>query len=86
MRNGSTAGSYSIPQGGLYRWISCPNYFGEILEWFGWALATWSPAGLTFALWTAAYLAPRAYANHRWYRRTFPDYPPGRRALLPGIW
>jgi 3-oxo-5-alpha-steroid 4-dehydrogenase 1 len=85
LRSDGGAG-YSIPQGGLYRWISCPNYFGEIVEWFGWAVATWSPAGLTFALWTAANLAPRAYANHRWYQRTFPAYPARRRALLPGIW
>lgn len=84
LRNGSV--SYRIPQGGLYRWISCPNYFGEILEWFGWALATWSLAGLTFALWTTANLAPRARTNHRWYQRTFPDYPAERRALLPRIW
>ncbi len=84
LRDGGTG--YSIPQGGLYRWVSSPNYLGEIVDWFGWALATWSLAGLTFALWTAANLAPRAYANHRWYRRSFPDYPAERRALLPGIW
>ena len=33
---------YRIPYGGAYRWVSCPNYLGEIVEWFGWALATWS--------------------------------------------
>jgi protein-S-isoprenylcysteine O-methyltransferase Ste14 len=74
---------YRIPQGGAYRWISCPNYFGEIVEWIGWALATWSPAGLAFALYTTANLAPRALDNHRWYRDQFPDYPTQRRALLP---
>ncbi len=74
---------YQIPRGGLYRWVSCPNYLGEIVEWFGWALATWSPAGLAFALYTTANLAPRAVANHRWYREQFPDYPPRRRALVP---
>lgn len=76
---------YRIPQGGAYRWVSCPNYLGEILEWIGWALATWSPAGLAFALFTVANLAPRAVANHRWYRGTFPDYPPHRRALIPYV-
>ena len=74
---------YRIPRGFLYRWVSCPNYLGEILEWCGWALLTWSPAGLVFALYTMANLAPRALASHRWYRETFADYPPERRALVP---
>jgi 3-oxo-5-alpha-steroid 4-dehydrogenase 1 len=74
---------YSIPQGGLYRYISCPNYFGEILEWIGWAVLTWSLAGTAFAVFTAANLLPRAIATHRWYRDTFPDYPRDRKAVLP---
>jgi protein-S-isoprenylcysteine O-methyltransferase Ste14 len=74
---------YRIPHGGAYRWVSCPNYLGEIVEWFGWALATWSAAGLAFAVYTTANLAPRAVANHSWYREQFADYPIGRRALVP---
>ena len=77
---------YAIPYGGLYRWISCPNYLGEIVEWSGWALATWSLPGLAFAVWTAANLAPRAHSHHLWYREHFEDYPPQRKALLPGLW
>jgi 3-oxo-5-alpha-steroid 4-dehydrogenase 1 len=76
---------YKIPRGGLYRWVSCPNYFGEMLEWTGFAIAAWSPAGLVFAIWTTANLLPRAVSHHRWYRETFPDYPEGRRALIPYI-
>jgi 3-oxo-5-alpha-steroid 4-dehydrogenase 1 len=76
---------YKVPQGGLYRWISCPNYFGEILEWTGWAVATWSLAGLAFALYTIANLAPRALKHHEWYREKFPDYPRERRALVPFV-
>jgi protein-S-isoprenylcysteine O-methyltransferase Ste14 len=74
---------YKIPVGGLYGLVSCPNYLGEILEWTGWALATWSLPGLMFAVWTAANLVPRARANHKWYRETFSDYPPKRKAVLP---
>lgn len=80
------AGEYSIPRGGMFRLVSCPNYLGEILEWTGWAIATWSLPGLAFALWTAANLVPRARTNHRWYRETFPDYPDGRKALIPFIY
>jgi protein-S-isoprenylcysteine O-methyltransferase Ste14 len=63
--------------------VTCPNYLGEIIEWLGFALATWSLAGLAFALYTAANLGPRALANHRWYRERFPDYPERRKALVP---
>lgn len=77
---------YSIPHGGLFRWVTSPNYFGEIVQWSGWALATWSLPGLAFALWTAANLAPRALAHQRWYSEHFADYPAERRALVPGIW
>ena len=76
---------YGIPRGGLYHWISNPNYLGEILEWGGWALATWSLAGLSFFVWTVANLVPRALASHRWYKRKFRDYPPERHALIPYI-
>jgi 3-oxo-5-alpha-steroid 4-dehydrogenase 1 len=77
---------YRIPYGELYRWISCPNYLGEVIIWVGWALATWSLPGLAFATWTAANLIPRARAHHAWYREHFKDYPPERRAFLPGLW
>lgn len=78
-------GKYGIPRGGLYRLVSCPNYLGEIVEWAGWALLTWSLPGLAFLVWTAANLVPRALHHHRWYRRTFPDYPPERKAIIPWI-
>lgn len=77
---------YRIPTGGLFRWVSCPNYLGEIIEWFGWALATWSLPGLAFAVWTFANLAPRARSHHAWYHDHFPDYPAERKALIPWVW
>lgn len=76
---------YKIPRGGFYRFISCPNYFGELVEWCGWALLTWSLPGLFFALFTAANLVPRALAHHRDYHRRFSDYPASRRAVLPFV-
>jgi protein-S-isoprenylcysteine O-methyltransferase Ste14 len=74
---------YKVPVGGLYRYVSAPNYFGEIVQWFGWALATWSPAGLAFAAFTVANLLPRGIAHHRWYKEYFPDYPEDRKAVIP---
>ncbi|MEH6589261.1 MAG: DUF1295 domain-containing protein [Halioglobus sp.] len=77
--------SYSIPRGGAYRYISCPNYLGEILQWTGFALAAYSLAGLAFALYSIANLLPRALSSHKWYREQFEDYPAQRRAVVPFV-
>ncbi|MEQ1904541.1 MAG: DUF1295 domain-containing protein [Pirellulaceae bacterium] len=74
---------YHIPTGGLFGWISCPNYFGEFVEWMGWALLTWSWSGVSFTIWTAANLFPRAIAIHRWYQERIAGYPRKRKAILP---
>ncbi|MBS1107485.1 MAG: 3-oxo-5-alpha-steroid 4-dehydrogenase [Deltaproteobacteria bacterium] len=76
---------YEIPRGGLFRFVSSPNYLGEIIEWCGWALATWTWAGAAFAFFTIANLLPRALSHHRWYREKFPDYPRERKAIIPGV-
>lgn len=76
---------YKMPRGGLYRWVSCPNYFGEILQWTGYALVASNPAAWAFAFFTLANLAPRARSHHRWYQREFSDYPSRRKALFPFV-
>ena len=37
---------YHIPKGFLFNKVSNPNYLGEFIEWLGWAIMTWSLAGL----------------------------------------
>jgi 3-oxo-5-alpha-steroid 4-dehydrogenase 1 len=76
---------YKIPYGGLFRFISCPNHFGEILEWTGFAMMAWNLPALSFAIWTFANLAPRSFAHHRWYKSHFADYPAKRKALIPFV-
>jgi len=76
---------YGIPHRGLFTWISSPHYLGEMIQWMGWAILTWSLAGTAFALFTVCNLLPRAITNHKWYQENFPDYPTGRRILVPGI-
>jgi steroid 5-alpha reductase family enzyme len=84
LRKGRERG-YKIPYGGGYRFVSCPNYLGEMIEWGGWALACWNPGATAFFIWTAANLAPRAIKTHRWYRDRFPEYPRERKALIPFV-
>lgn len=74
---------YVVPKGGFFNYVSCPNHFGEIVEWLGFALMTWSLPALAFAVWTMVNLIPRALHHHRWYRDHFSDYPPKRKAIVP---
>lgn len=79
---------YKIPRGGMFEHISGANFVGEILEWYGWALAGgWHHfgTGLSFAVFTMFNIAPRACATHRWYVEKFEDYPTSRKRLLPFI-
>jgi 3-oxo-5-alpha-steroid 4-dehydrogenase 1 len=82
MRNGNRNG-YVLPEGWLFTYISSPHYFGEIIEWGGWAIMTWSLPGLAFFIFTTANLFPRGIASHRWYKANFPDYPSSRKAVIP---
>ena len=74
---------YKIPRGGLFRSLSCPNHFGEIVEWTGFAILCWNIPALSFAIWTGANLVPRALSHHRWYQERFADYPVERKAVFP---
>ncbi len=62
-----------IPRGGMFRYVSSANYFGELTEWIGFAVASWSWAGVVFVLWTFANLAPRAASLRRRYEQEFGD-------------
>lgn len=75
--------AYRIPRGGLFRWVTNPSYLTELVAWAGFAVCTWSLAGVFILVISAANLVPRAFATHRWYRARFADYPPERKALIP---
>ena len=84
LREGSPD-EYVIPHGWLFNYISSPHYFGEIIEWAGWAVMTWSLPGFAFFIFTFANLFPRAVSSHRWYKKNFPEYPSDRKAVIPLI-
>jgi len=84
LRNGNKA-EYVLPQGWLFNYVSCPHYFGEIIEWGGWAVMTWSVPGFVFFIFTFANLFPRGMASHKWYKEKFPDYPVNRKAVIPFV-
>ncbi|XP_040002841.1 3-oxo-5-alpha-steroid 4-dehydrogenase 2a [Xiphias gladius] len=76
---------YRIPYGGMFEFVSGANFFGEIVEWCGYAIAAWSLTAVAFAFFTVCSIGPRAYQHHRDYQRRFDDYPRSRKALIPFI-
>ena len=80
-----TETTYKIPNSWLFNKVSCANLFGELIEWFGFAILCWNLPALTFFIWTAANLIPRALAHHNWYKEKFVDYPAKRKAIIPYV-
>ena len=85
------AGMYGInwlPRKGLYRYVTSANYFGDFTEWPGYAILTWSPAGLLFAIWTFANLGPRAKSLTGKYEDEFGDEyrKLNKKHIIPFIW
>ncbi|KAF9516654.1 hypothetical protein BS47DRAFT_1371637 [Hydnum rufescens UP504] len=85
---------YSIPYGGLYRFVSYPNYLSEWFEWLGFAIASsaltqcgglYTPPWMFLAA-ELAVMLPRAIRGHAWYRERFGErYPSKRKAIFPAL-
>ena len=76
--------SYVVPRHGLFGWVACPHYLGEILSFVGYAmmsnlLPVWGNAVVV-----TAYLGSRANSTLIWYRREMPLRIPSHwRRLIP---
>ena len=77
-----------IPRKGFYKYVTSANYFGELTEWIGYAILTWSPAGVLFAAWTFANLGPRAKSLTEKYENEFgEEYKElNKKHIIPFIW
>lgn len=77
-----------IPRKGLYKYVTSANYFGELTEWVGYAILTWSLPGVLFAVWTFANLGPRARSLTHKYEEEFGDEYKKlhKKHLIPYIW
>jgi len=80
----SSGGSYVIPKGALFDYVTMPHYLFELCAWLGIALcAQQINAVLAFAG-MASYLSGRAVATTQWYKTKFgDDYPKDRKHLVP---
>lgn len=74
-----------LPKGGMYKYVTSANYLGEIIEWAGWAILTWSLAGFVFVWFTMSNLVPRANSIYHKYEEEFADEFKARRPKLKRI-
>ena len=65
--------NHYLPKKGMYRFVTSANYLGEITEWLGFAILTWSFAGLLFFWFSCCNLVPRANSIYHKYEEEFPD-------------
>ena len=76
---------YKIPTGGLFNYVTGANFFGEILEWTGFALASCSNVAAVFAAFSAVFLSMRAWHHHKYYLKKFENYPKERKIIIPFV-
>eukprot|EP01121_Diplochlamys_sp_Union-15-3_P018211 TRINITY_DN6595_c0_g1_i1.p1 TRINITY_DN6595_c0_g1~~TRINITY_DN6595_c0_g1_i1.p1 ORF type:complete len:266 (-),score=6.53 TRINITY_DN6595_c0_g1_i1:1-798(-) len=77
---------YKIPYGGAFNFVTAGNYFGEVLEWSGYALACGTLASVSFFLFALLFLSAQGTGNHRWYHAKFENYPKNRKIIIPLIY
>lgn len=77
-----------IPTKGMYKYVTSANYFGEIIEWIGYAILSWSPCGFLFAFWSFCNLAPRSKSLTKKYESEFGEEYTSlhKKNLFPFIW
>ena len=71
LRKTSTDTKHYLPKGGMFNFVTSANYLGELMEWLGFAILTWSLAGFVFFIWTFANLVPRANTLYHKYSSEF---------------
>ena len=77
---------YILPKGYLFNYVTNPNYFGEIVEWFGYWIYTQNFSAFVFFISTVGNLFPRAIKYKQWYLTKFKDECPKHiKAVIPFI-
>lgn len=88
LRKSPHDGTYRIPHGGLFKYVTSPHYFTEILIYLSMLLAL----GVRhIAFWHVFVFVLIIHFNmatmtHKWYISKFPAYPKDRKALVPMLY
>lgn len=76
---------YVVPSGGMFKYVTTPHYFFELVAWLGIAFVTQHLNSYLVVLDMLSYLAGRSVATTRWYNAKFENYPAERKNLIPFI-
>jgi len=74
-----------IPRGGLFEYVSCPNYLSETLAWAAITGLTLSPFALLFLVVSTVQMGVWALKKHHAYKKEFGTKYPRRKAMIPFI-
>lgn len=75
---------HRVVDGGLFRLVSSPQMFAEMVVYGALYVALWGGTGWKYVVafvWGNQLLI--GLATHRWYRDRFRNYPPRRKAIIP---
>ncbi|KAI9475701.1 MAG: 3-oxo-5-alpha-steroid 4-dehydrogenase-domain-containing protein [Benjaminiella poitrasii] len=75
---------YKIPHRGLFKYLWCPHYTGEIISFIAFVFITQHFLILILQVGSSGYLAIRAYNTKKWYKQKFNKIP-NRACILPYV-
>ena len=78
-------GERGIPFGHGFDLVSCANYYWEFLAWLSFAIFTGHWTSFLFCIFGLVIMAQLALVKHKYYLKSFPNYPKNRKAIIPYI-
>ncbi|WAR23786.1 TECR-like protein [Mya arenaria] len=67
----------------LFNFVSCPNYTYEALAWIGFSVMTQCLPAAMFTICGFYQMTVWAIGKHKNYKKEFPNYPRGRKSIIP---
>jgi very-long-chain enoyl-CoA reductase len=79
-------GERGIPVEGMFYYVSCANYFWEIMAWLSFSVFSNHWTSYLFVVMSLFILSKWSMERHMNYIKTFSNYPRSRKALIPYIY
>lgn len=79
--------NHTIPQGGMFAYVSCPHYMAELAIYCALSVVVGQPNTTWWLMmaWNWSNQVAVSFFSHNWYRENFPSYPKHRKAIIPFV-